>query len=1042
MWNPNTDGVTAGYLIFYGTSPNTYQPANGVDAGNATEFQLDLTPGVTYYFRVRAYDANNEFGPDSAEFSFVVPNAAPVLTNPGTQHAAIGSVVSRQLIATDDDDDPLTFTSVSGLPPGLTMSSTGRISGTVTGGAATYRVTATVSDGRAQDSETFDWIVGSTSTLTVGDVSIVEGNSGTSVATFTVTLSPVSSQTVTVNYATSNGTATTSNNDYTAASGTLTFTPGSSSRTISVTVRGDTTVEPNETFFVNLSGVANAQIGDAQAVGTITNDDGSTQPTLSINDVILAERNSGTSMATFTVSLSPANSSQTVTVNYATSNGTATTSNSDYTAASGTLTFSPGVTSRTVNVSVRGDTTVEPNETFFVTLSGASNATIGRAQGTATISNDDALQSVLSINNVSVTEGNSGTATATFTVTLSPVNSAQTVTVNYATANGTASTSNNDYTATSGTLTFAAGTSTQTISVPVRGDTTVESNETFVVNLSNASNATISDSQGTGTIVNDDTPSVPTVTLTSSSVAPGGVIQFAVSGGPGNRMDWVTLTSSSAGDSNYVDWSYLNGTKSAPSSGTSSATLQFNAPSTPGTYNIRFFADNRLTNKLATSAPLAVASQPALSIGNATVTEGNSGTTIATFTVTLSPVNTSQTVTVNYATADGTATAANNDYTAATGTLTFPPSTATRTISVAVNGDTVVEANEAFLVNLSGASNAVIGDPQGTGTITNDDGASSAPTVTLTSSSVQPGGTIQFSVSGGPGNRMDWVTLTPVSNSDSSYVEWSYLNGSKSAPGTGLTSADLEFRAPTTPGAYNIRFFADNRLSNRLATSATVNVANQPTLTIGDVNITEGNSGTAVATFTVTLSPVNTSQTVTVNYATSNGTATASSDYVAASGTLSFSPSTATRTISVTVNGDTTIEPDETFFVNLSNASNAAIGDGEATGTIVNDDGSTAPTVSVSSTSVRAGRTIQFSVSGGPGNSLDWVTLTPVSAGNSAYVNWNYLNGSKTAPSSGRTTATLQFTAPTTPGTYNIRFFGDNRLSNWLATSVTITVTP
>ncbi len=106
----------------------------------------------------------------------------------------------------------------------------------------------------------------------------------------------------------------------------LTFTPGQTSKTVTVLVNGDTTNEANETFFVNLSGAANANITDGQGQGTILNDDGA--PALSISDVSVTEGNSGTVNAAFTVSLSPA-SGQTVTVNYATANGTAT-AGSDY----------------------------------------------------------------------------------------------------------------------------------------------------------------------------------------------------------------------------------------------------------------------------------------------------------------------------------------------------------------------------------------------------------------------------------------------------------------------------------------------------------------------------------------------------------------------------------------------------------------------------------------------------------------------------------------------------------------------------------------
>src|SRR6185503_15070214 len=113
--------------------------------------------------------------------------------------------------------------------------------------------------------------------------------------------------------------------------------------------------------------------------------------------------------------------------------------------------------------------------------------------------------------------GNSGTTTATLTVTLTPA-STQAVTVAYATANGTATTAGSDYVAKNGTLTFAAGVTTQSIAVTVNGDTTVEPNETFVVNLSSATNATISDAQGVGTIVNDDAAPAPTVTVSASIV--------------------------------------------------------------------------------------------------------------------------------------------------------------------------------------------------------------------------------------------------------------------------------------------------------------------------------------------------------------------------------------------------------------------------------------------------------------------------------------------------------------------------------------------
>jgi hypothetical protein len=227
---------------------------------------------------------------------------------------------------------------------------------------------------------------GAGSQLWVSDVSVTEGNSGTVNAAFTVTLSPSSASTVTVNYATANGTAT-AGSDYTAASSTLTFSAGQTSKTVNVAVIGDTVAEANETFYLTLASPVNATIADGQGTGTIVNDDAG-GVALSINNVSVAEGNSGTVNAVFTVTLSAA-SAQTVTVSYATANGTAT-AGSDYTATTGSLSFSAGTTSRTIAVAVIGDTAYEGNETFLVNLSSPVGATLADGQGQATIVNDDA----------------------------------------------------------------------------------------------------------------------------------------------------------------------------------------------------------------------------------------------------------------------------------------------------------------------------------------------------------------------------------------------------------------------------------------------------------------------------------------------------------------------------------------------------------------------------------------------------------------------------------------------------------------------------
>ena len=225
-----------------------------------------------------------------------------------------------------------------------------------------------------------------TVSISIGNASVTEGNTGTANTLFTVSLSAASANTVSVHYASADGTAM-AGSDYTAVSGTLTFAPGETSKTISVAVAGDTINEPDETFVVNLSNPSNATIADGQGQATILNDD-PPPPSLSIGDVTVNEGNSGVTSAVFSVTLSSA-SSQTVTVNYASADGSAKVATKDYVAVSGTLTFAPGQTTGTIVVSITGDRKREKDETFFVNLSSPSNATIARGQGRGTIRNDD-----------------------------------------------------------------------------------------------------------------------------------------------------------------------------------------------------------------------------------------------------------------------------------------------------------------------------------------------------------------------------------------------------------------------------------------------------------------------------------------------------------------------------------------------------------------------------------------------------------------------------------------------------------------------------
>jgi Ca2+-binding RTX toxin-like protein len=352
------------------------------------------------------------------------------------------------------------------------------------------------------------------------DVTVTEGNTGTTNASFTVNLNAAQGSTVTVEYAIQAGSAT-EGTDYTAATGTLTFTAGQTSQTVVVPIVGDTTDEFNETFTVVLSNPtgAGATLLDGQAVGTILDNDAA--PTVSIADASAVEGTGANGSMPFVISLSAA-TGKPVVVAVGASAGTATSADFTMLIDGTEITFAPGETTKTYNHPITGDALDEPDETFFLTMfdstltMGQLNAVVGDGQAVGTITDDDAPPTI-SIDDVAVDEPATFGATtdATFTVTLSAA-SAKTVTVAYATADGTAEGADDnvvveilfDYSARQGTLTFAPGETSKTISVPVRFDEHMEPAETFTVTLSSPANADIANATGTATIAGDNEPPV------------------------------------------------------------------------------------------------------------------------------------------------------------------------------------------------------------------------------------------------------------------------------------------------------------------------------------------------------------------------------------------------------------------------------------------------------------------------------------------------------------------------------------------------------
>ena len=368
---------------------------------------------------------------------------------------------------------------------------------------------ATVADGTAIVTITDDDTVAPTpSVLTIGPVTVTEGTGAAPTsASVPITISPATVDTVTVAYSLSPGTAA-AGSDYAATSGTVTIAAGATSASVPVSIVADALDEANtETFVVTLGAVTGtAVVGTPNsATVTITDDDVTTPPTgpqLSVSDVSILEASSGTRTARIRVSISPTRTSSTR-FTWRTQNGTAS-SPGDYTSVSPRFaTISAGATGVWLDVVVRGDTLNENNETVNVIVS-APPAGVGLADptGVVTIVDDDP-RPVVNIANASVVEGHSGTRSMTFTVTLSSP-TGDSVSVGWITADGTARTSNNDYRAANGTLTFSPGQTSRTVTVTVVGDRRDESNETLLVRLRSPVLVTLGRSTATGTIVDDD----------------------------------------------------------------------------------------------------------------------------------------------------------------------------------------------------------------------------------------------------------------------------------------------------------------------------------------------------------------------------------------------------------------------------------------------------------------------------------------------------------------------------------------------------------
>lgn len=642
-----------------------------------------------------------------------------------------------------------------------------------------------------------------TISIAATDANKAEGNAGNTAFTFTVTRGGLTTGSTTVNYAvTGSGANPADAADFggTLPSGSVTFLTGSTSEVITINVSGDVTVETDEDFTVTLAPVLNCNpdITTATANGTILDDD-ATIAILAIaaTDASKAEGNAGTTPFTFTVTRTGILTSA-CSADYAvTGSGASPADAADFggTLPTGMVNFAANQTTATITIDVSGDTNVEPNEGFTVTLSNPVNATISTATADGNIIDDDATVTELAIaaTDANKAEGNTGTTPFTFTVTRTG-NISGASSADYAvTGSGADPADAADFGGTlpSGMVNFAASEMTATITVNVSGDFTLEPNEGFTVTLSNPVNATITTGTADGTIQNDDTacPTASDVFINefhydNVGTDVGEFIEVAVlntftatplsnitvslyNGGDGATYGSNTLNNLTVGTNDgtytYYTWAVVlqNGSPDGFALSCSGTAFEFLS------YEGSFAATNGPANGQTSTDVVAVQggstpagssvqkigstwyatcgqntlgntnARPTVSIAatDASKAEGNAGTTAFTFTVTRGGLTTG-TTTVNYAvTGSGAnpADAADFGGTLPTGSVTFMAASTSETITINVSGDTDIEPNEEFTVTLTAAPDCGtdIATATATGTILDDDGSACPSTLAV-----------------------------------------------------------------------------------------------------------------------------------------------------------------------------------------------------------------------------------------------------------------------------------------------------------------------
>ncbi len=883
--------------------------------------------------------------------------------------------------AIDEVDE--TFTATISLPTG---------GGVSIGAPATQTITITDND--------------AVPVISINNAQGVEGNPGPAgSATFSVVKTGATTLASSVLVTPTSGTATggatcAAGIDFINTPTTLNFPASNTTDTQTVTVNfcADTAVEGDETFTMVLT--PTGATAGAAGTGTIQDDDSTVQftsPTYSVLE--------GSGGGTTTVSLSvsrtgtgtglPAASVDASTIQVggtATGNNSCAIAGTDYVVISGqTLSWAAGdVANKNLVITICSDNVDELDETLNSMLSNAFNTTIG-AQSTAvtTITDDDAPPTfTLTPSTRTVAEG----ASASYTIARSGNATELSTTVTWGATNGTA-TAPGDYSPTTGTVVFAPGTGgTQTFSINALDDTLFEGNENFTVALTAATNG--STFSGTNTTTITDTDTAPTVAIDDVTQVEGDADSTAfiftiTRTGDAQANQTMVASTANGGGANVPatfpsDYTQIIGDTVTFTQGQTSRQVAVIVngdtifeDNENFTVNLANFNFGSATDATGLGTITNDDAAPIFTLdADVTVVEGNGGSppyTLATFTISKSGNATELTSIVSASTANGTAVAP-GDFNALVNAqvATFAPSDPMKTFNVEIVRDSIFESNETYTVTLNNVTNGTFGaNITRTGTITNDE---TAPTFTTA-------GTILSPTEGSPATTTTTMTFplgttgTEISSTLTCARSVISANSTINAQSTDFstTSSTLTFAAGSASGSTQVctvnttqdSFFEANETFTITVSGATntgtvtggpftATIVNDEgcTFVASPVSQVEGNAGTSNFVHNVAKTCDTGVFNALVSYASSDGTAANPVDYTEIiPGTLAFLPATASLPLPVSVNGDLTVELDETYNVLLTGATvngvpvpNGACGVAvcgltNGLGTILNDDG-------------------------------------------------------------------------------------------------------